>query len=118
MRTMEPGPPWACMAAAPCFTQITEPVRLRSMVPRTAATSAVSTEPRCSEPPAQAKRPSMRPVASAAGPAAGPRRGDAPGRVDELLLGAPADRHVRALRGELLRRGEPDAAAAAGDEDG
>ncbi len=59
------GPPWACMAAAPCFTQMTEPIRLRSMVARTAATSAVSTEPRCNEPPAQAKRPSMRPVTSA-----------------------------------------------------
>ena len=35
------------------------------MVARTAAASAVRTEPRCSEPPAQAKRASMRPVASA-----------------------------------------------------
>ena len=61
---MDPGPPWASMAAAPCFTQMTEPVRLRSMVARTASTSAVRTEPRCSDPPAQAKRPSMRPVAS------------------------------------------------------
>ena len=35
------------------------------MVARTASTSAVSTEPKCREPPAQANRPSMRPVASA-----------------------------------------------------
>ena len=35
------------------------------MVARTESTSAVSTEPRCSEPPAQANSPSMRPVASA-----------------------------------------------------
>ena len=136
---MEPGPPWACMAAPPCFTQMTEPIRLRSMVARTAATSAVSTEPRCSEPPAQANSPSMRPVASAlrrhrrgdllldgdvghdvAGRGAVGRgaASDALVRVDELLLGAPADRDVRAVGGEALGRGEPDAAPAAGDEDG
>ncbi len=54
------------MASPACFTQITEPVRLRSMVARTAATSAFSTEPRCNEPPAHAKTPSMRPVGLAA----------------------------------------------------
>ena len=42
---MEPGPPWACMAEAPCFTQMMEPTRFRSTVARTAATSAVRTEP-------------------------------------------------------------------------
>ena len=36
------------------------------MVARTAATSAVSTDPRCSDPPAHANSPSMRPVASPA----------------------------------------------------
>ena len=45
-----------------------------------------------------------------------PRR-DARRRVGELLLGAPADRDVRALCCEVLRRGQPDAAAAPGDED-
>ena len=44
--------------------------------------------------------------------------GDPLAGVDQLLLGAPADRDVRAVGGEPLRRGEPDAAAAAGDEDG
>ena len=108
------------------------------MVARTDSMSAVSTEPRWSEPPAQAKSPSMRPVASAVAATAAATcsstvtsatmqrtvappvaaGGDALAGVEQLLLGAPADGHVGAVGGEPLRRGQPDAAAAAGDEDG
>ena len=61
---MAPGPPWACMARPPCFTQMVEPTRFRSTVLRTASMSALRMEPMWVEPPAQAKSPSMRPVSS------------------------------------------------------
>ena len=126
------------MASPACFTQMTEPTRLRSIVARTAATSAVEHRAEVrrtagageeavdaagrlarSRPPPRhllldgdvGHRRSA-PVAPSAGP-----RGDAGRGVGQLLLGAPADRDVRASAARRSAVASPMPLPAAGDED-